>query len=514
MRHRPELRSVRARRDEIVRPGETCWRTARAERLALLMDNQAYFRAVGEALRQARRSVWIMGWEFDPRTVIDPDAGEETFGDLLNRLVAERPELSVRLLIWDAALPVSVSRNFFPQRARFWLDRRIGLVLDDRHPLGACHHQKLVLVDDALAFVSGGDFMPGRWDSHAHIDGDPRRRLLGRDHAPRHDVTALVDGEAAAALADLARERWRRATGETLPGPEPATDVPWPASVDAAAAGVEIGIARTLPGFAGPEVRESEALYLAMIAAARRLIVIENQYFSAAAIGAALEARLAEPDGPEIVVVCTPHSPSYFDRLFMDAGRDALVAHLRGADRFGRFHAFAPYTAEGQGIIVHSKVMIVDDVALRVGSSNANNRSMGLDTELDLVVAAPDGPAGAPLRRAVNAFRDGLLAHYLDRPAEELARTAARLGSYGAAIDRLDREEPRRLRPIRPGALGPLGRITASRHLGDPLGTFDNWRPWRRPAGPVRFPVAAVAAAGAAAGLLAVAARRSGEEGR
>jgi phosphatidylserine/phosphatidylglycerophosphate/cardiolipin synthase-like enzyme len=495
-----------------VRPGETCWRVGSAGRLALLVDNQAYFRAVGEALRRARRSIWIFGWEFDPRTVIDPDAGEETFGDLLNRLAAERSDLSIRLLIWDAALPVSASRHFFPQRARFWLDRRIRLVLDDRHPLGACHHQKLVLVDDALAFVSGGDFMPGRWDTHAHVDGDPRRRLLGRDHAPRHDVTALVDGQAATDLADLAGGRWRRATGEALPPPEPESEVPWPASVSADAAGVEVGIARTLPGFSGPEVRESEALYLAMIATARRLIVIENQYFSAAAVGAALEARLAEPDGPEVVVVCTPHSPSYFDRLFMDAGRDALVAHLRRADRFGRFHAFAPYTAEGQGIIVHSKVMIVDDVALRVGSSNANNRSMGLDTELDLVVAAPDGPAGAPLRRAVNAFRDGLLAHYLEVPAGDLARAAARLGSYGAAIDGLDRDRPRRLRPIRPGSLGPLGRITASRHLGDPLGTFDNWRPWRRPPGPVRFPVAAVAAGAAAAGLLALAATRRDED--
>ena len=38
--------------------------------------------------------------------------------------------------------------------------------------------------------------------------------------------------------------------------------------------------------------------------------------------------------------------------------------------------------------MVHSKVMIVDDRFLRIGSANLNNRSMGTDTECDLAVEA------------------------------------------------------------------------------------------------------------------------------
>ncbi len=38
--------------------------------------------------------------------------------------------------------------------------------------------------------------------------------------------------------------------------------------------------------------------------------------------------------------------------------------------------------------MVHSKVMIVDDGFLRVGSANLNNRSMGADTECDLAFEA------------------------------------------------------------------------------------------------------------------------------
>ena len=38
--------------------------------------------------------------------------------------------------------------------------------------------------------------------------------------------------------------------------------------------------------------------------------------------------------------------------------------------------------------MVHSKVMIIDDRFLRVGSANLNNRSMGADTECDLAFEA------------------------------------------------------------------------------------------------------------------------------
>ncbi len=52
----------------------------------------------------------------------------------------------------------------------------------------------------------------------------------------------------------------------------------------------------------------------------------------------------------------------------------------------GRFHAYFPHIPglpEGQCCDLHSKLMIVDDEVLRIGSANFSNRSMGLDTECD-----------------------------------------------------------------------------------------------------------------------------------
>ena len=45
--------------------------------------------------------------------------------------------------------------------------------------------------------------------------------------------------------------------------------------------------------------------------------------------------------------------------------------------------------------MVHSKVMVVDDVMMRVGSANLNNRSFGLDTECDLVFEASSASTAA-----------------------------------------------------------------------------------------------------------------------
>ena len=76
-----------------------------------------------------------------------------------------------------------------------------------------------------------------------------------------------------------------------------------------------------------------------------------------------------------------------------------------------------PVTEGGADIYVHAKVLVVDDALLRVGSSNINNRSMGLDTECDLAVEARPGDSNAPaVRVAILRVRDTLMAEHLGVP--------------------------------------------------------------------------------------------------
>jgi len=462
----------------LIETGDVVWRKETADRVALLVDSAAYFSAALEALGNARHSITLLGWGFDPRTRLKPDRaggeqGPDEIGKVLIRLCEQRPDLEIRILIWKSALPVSASQQFFPHRAKSWFaGTRVHFVLDALVPYGACHHQKVLVIDDAVAFCGGGDISVDRWDSTAHLDHDPRRLMPGGAyHAPRHEVMMMVDGAVAAALGDLARRRWLRATGKIIPPvPEDRAD-PWPAFVTPHLKNVPVGIARTEPRWGGePEVREIETLHLQSIARAERSIYLENQYFTSPLIVEALIARLREPEGPEVVLVSTEHSPSWFDQATMDRTRWVMIERIKAVDTHRRFRAYCAKTTAGVGIIVHSKVAIIDDEMLRVGSGNLNNRSAGFDTEVDLVVHAQD----AESRAAIAAFRAHLLAHHVGGSHDALEAALAKGGGMVAALDAL---EGGRIQPIAPVKMGPLAQFVTAFHVGDPISPSDSWWP-------------------------------------
>jgi phosphatidylserine/phosphatidylglycerophosphate/cardiolipin synthase-like enzyme len=466
----------------ILQPGATCWRIERAHRASFLVDGQDYFGAVRLALANAQRSVLLLGWSFDPRTRLQPDGIErghdaDGIGEVLLELAKARPGIDIRVLIWKSALPIAASQEFFPHRARAWFaDTAVRFRLDDATPLAGCHHQKVVVVDDAVGFCGGADFGVDRWDSPAHLDTDARRLdPTFSVHPPRHEVGMMVDGDAARALGDLVRERWRRATDETL-APPPATDGDaWPAAIKPDMADVDIAIARTEPAWAGrPLVDEWRRLTLAAIASARRTLYLENQYFTSPVIAEAVARRLAEPEGPEVVFISAERSPSWFDRLTMDRTRTLVLRRLQRADVFGRFRAYHADTSRGRPIIIHAKLAITDDTLARIGSANLNNRSCELDTECELAIEASDDITAVAIAR----LRDRLVGHYLGRSAQDVATAIDRHGGLIGAIEALNRHG--RLKPITPLRMGAFTSLVAAYHLGDPLGVYDAWRPWRR----------------------------------
>ncbi len=457
----------------------------------MILDSQDYFRAAKAAMLRAQHSIYLLGWAFDPLTQFTPDASgagpaSDQAGPFLRELACARPQLDVRVLVWKSALPVAASQHFFPHRARAcFRNSPVHFRLDDSVPFGGCHHQKVLAIDDALAFCGGGDMTTDRWDSVEHLDGDQRRHMpSGGVHDPRHEVMMMVEGEAAAMAADLCRRRWGRSRGADIAprdeaAPSPAS--PWPDCVEPQYHDVRVGLARTEPAWRGQEeVRESEALHLAAVKAARRTIYLENQYFTSPAIGEALAARLGEPDGPEIVAVSTEHSPSWFDRMTMDKTRSALIRRLQGADRHGRFHAFCPETDAGKTVIVHAKCTIIDDVMLRAGSTNLNNRSSGFDTECDLAIEAAEGEAGAATREAIHRHRCRTIGHFLAKSPDQVQAAITRTGSLNKAIEALDDGPLRRLRRLGAVPIGPMAALIATHHLGDPVTPSDSWRPWRR----------------------------------
>lgn len=477
---------------DILRDGDTCWRTARTDALAFLVDGADYFAAVKAAMSAARRSIWLLAWVFDPLTRLEPDrAGRsgdprtaDRLGLLLRRMAALNPALDVRILAWDMPFPINASQLFAPQRALAeFMGSKVRFHLDSTLPASACHHQKVLVIDGRLAFVSGGDLGADRWDTCDHVDHDPRRRLPNlRRYPARHDVSVMLEGPAARDCAQLFADRWMAAGAGPLEPPEADMSIesPWPTMVTPDLIGHPVSLVRTHPGWKDePEVAEGLRLHLAAIASARRCIYLENQYLTSPTVVEALSRRLAEPDGPEVLTIGPARSPSFFDRLAMDSARMAAIDALTAADAHGRFRALTARTAADRPIIVHSKVTIVDDRFLRIGSANLNNRSGGLDTEVDLAIEAEAGPDGEMARETIETFRNLLVGHYLGRSLPETEAALARAGGLAAAIDLLD-GAPRRLRPVEARPLGPFERFVSAWSLGDPVAPSDAWRPWVR----------------------------------
>ena len=151
--------------------------------------------------------------------------------------------------------------------------RRVHLEFDNTHPPGGSHHQKIVVIDDAIAFCGGLDLTCQRWDTPAHAPGDPHRVVADQPYPPFHDLMIAVDGEAARELGRIARERWRASTGEEIP-PVGASEDPWPPEITPDITNLPVAIALTTPDVEPHDgSREVEALYLDMIARAKRYII-------------------------------------------------------------------------------------------------------------------------------------------------------------------------------------------------------------------------------------------------
>ncbi|HEY4542297.1 MAG TPA: VTT domain-containing protein, partial [Noviherbaspirillum sp.] len=317
--------------------------------------------------------------------------------------------------------------------------------MDGKHPTGASHHQKVVVVDDSLAFVGGLDLTRCRWDTPEHACKQPLRRDAdGKSYGPFHDVQAVVDGAAARALGELARTRWERAVSDVTVPPllestriEQRDDL-WP-EVTPDLTDIDVAISRTEPEFGGwPKVQEVRQLHLDAIAAARRHLFFENQYFTSGLVADALALRLEEEQGPEVMVLSPQNQSGWLEEAVMGVLRARVHRRLRQADRHQRYRMYCPHIPGlgEQCLNVHSKLFAVDEKLFSIGSANLSNRSMALDTECNLTIEAR---GEARVAQAIGRLRNRLLAEHLNASVEEVGAEIARSGSLHRTAQTLGR---------------------------------------------------------------------------
>ncbi len=432
--------------ETILKEERNCWRIRKAKRLSFLIDADAYFRALISAVDQAEKAVYISGWDIDSRVRLirsseEKESSEVSLGPYLNEKAKETPALNIYILCWDFSVIYTLEREWLQSLKFEWqTHRRVHFHLDSEHPAGASHHQKFVVVDDALAFCGGIDLTKNRWDTPQHHPRDSRRiNPDGKPYATFHDIQTVADGDLAGDLGDLFRLRWLRATGRKLAPVDRDKHLNWPQESSPDMTHVRAAVARTHPAYKDREaVREVEYLFQDMIASSRHYLYLENQYFTSPVIADALIKSLEKKEGPDILLLLPRRSRGLLEQSTMDALRARQIERILKADAYKRLLVAYPALSKTDDVFVHAKIMIADDRLARVGSANLTNRSMGLDTECDVVIEALDEPEN---RGAVALFRNRLLAEHTGHSVEAVSRAIESKESFLSAVRSLSNLE-------------------------------------------------------------------------
>jgi phosphatidylserine/phosphatidylglycerophosphate/cardiolipin synthase-like enzyme/uncharacterized membrane protein YdjX (TVP38/TMEM64 family) len=471
----------------IFKPDINCQQTAKADQVTLLIDYADYYRAIFKAIKQAKHSIFIIGWDIDGR--IELLRGEEannaqgpiTLFDLINAKAKENPDLKIYLSRWNYSIFFLEERE--PFSGLKWhkgSTSNVYFYSDYKIPFSACHHQKVVIVDDSIAFCGGMDITIKRWDERTHLVNQPLRVDPGgltspkkkKPYKPTHDTQIMVTGPVVKILSELARYRWMRGAGfEAVTCNTESNKAIWPAGFKPDFYDIEVAVSRTLPKTLNtPASKEILRMYLDEIEQAEHFIYIENQFLTCEIIAHALNKQLQEKPALKILVVSCAYPRGYLEHKAMWSWRTKFYDIVSNGIDPGRFEIVYPLSQEHDQytvIDIHSKIMMVDDKYMHVGSSNLNNRSMHLDTECDLILHA----SRQQHREKIQEIRDDLISEHTGKQKEEI-RSLIDSKSDIHALIKNEKGSHRHLLKIdnEPYRGQKLARLAIK--LGDPLDAF------------------------------------------
>jgi phosphatidylserine/phosphatidylglycerophosphate/cardiolipin synthase-like enzyme len=273
-------------------PGRA-WRVHARTHAGIIIDARDYYCAFYELAKKARRSILLLGWQFDSDVPlvrgkdvppgVDPEDVELL--PFLDGLCAKNPALEVRILAWDHSLWLALEREAL-QKLSFDLRTSKNFYFENDATVSqyGAHHQKVAIIDGRIAFLGSADICQDRWDTSEHACGDELRvGRGGKPCKPYHEVQAVVTGDAARSLVDLFVDRWADGTGQRLDaaslvadGPEEPDPLPRQVSLTMPLA--DVSLHRQFPHRLGRlPVREVRDLLVSWIGEAERLIYVETQ---------------------------------------------------------------------------------------------------------------------------------------------------------------------------------------------------------------------------------------------
>ncbi len=331
----------------------------------------------------------------------------------LEELVLEKARrgVLVRIIVWQPRLPLRIlpgaDERGLDGRAneveelneiarKYNMDHNIEVRIDNTSPtLSSAHHEKIIVIDNKLGFCGGFDISRGKWDTSEHKYNDP---LRDEDSEPWHDVHTMLEGPAVWDLTYHFNQRWthyeiknvRKVKGMKLEPP--------PAPSSSTVGSTRIVALRTWKGmYRGGSIL---AWYANRIRKAKRSIYVEDQFpFQNEFITRILCQRLREQKNLRVIIVgpMEPNLPGIVGSMLSKTSVNDINKHLQwlriegdSGSRVGTYSLVSQdqKTKQLRQIYVHSKLMIVDDKWITIGSANTDKNGFKDSTEVNLGIAS------------------------------------------------------------------------------------------------------------------------------
>lgn len=322
----------------------------RRSRIEVLTDSVEFYGQELDAIKTAQRSIHLEAFVFHPSGI----------ADRFLEALAERAAAGIKVRMVIDAIGSMQTPNSYLERVR-----EAGGEVQWYQPVGWYTlkrfnnrtHRELLVVDGKTGFV-GGAGIAAWWTEGS--DG----------YGPWRDTVVRVTGPLAAALQTSFVENWLESKGEVL---AERTDFPYCLAEDAEpAAGDTNGLVVTSAPSAGKATR-ARILFQVLLASARESVMINCPYFLPDQ-GVIRELAAAVHRGVSVEVIVPGDLNNH------------PIARRASRRRYGDLLRNGVRLFEYQPAMMHAKILIIDRVWSVVGSTNFDNRSFGLNDEVNLAV--------------------------------------------------------------------------------------------------------------------------------
>ena len=323
----------------------------RGNQVTALLNGDEVFPAMLGAIRSARRSI-----DFETYIYWSGRVGRE-FGDALSERA--RSGVPTHLLIdWLGSTKADKRILEGMRQAGVEIVRYRPLRWYSLNRINHRTHRKLLVVDGRIGFT-GGVGVADQWLGHA------------QDERHWRDSHFRVEGPVVAQLQAAFLDNWIEAEGDVLDG-----EAYFPPLAPAGH-----GLAQAFRSAPGEGSSSMRLMYLLAIAAAAKSIRIANAYFvpDSETVAMLVDARRR---GAEVEIIVP--GPILDAQVVRRASRAVWGPLLEAGVRIYEY----------QPTMYHTKVMVVDDIWVSVGSTNFDDRSFRLNDEANLNVLDPEFARG------------------------------------------------------------------------------------------------------------------------